>query len=198
MAFEFKNCTLSDGTEIKGLYEIQPKIFGDSRGYFLESWNQARYSEAEVDASWIQDNESKSRYGVLRGLHYQAAPYTQAKLVRVMQGKVLDIALDIRRGSPTFGRHVAVELSDENKYQIFIPRGFAHGFAVLSEEVLFAYKCDNCYMPSHERGIAFNDPALGIDWKLEPGHCILSDKDRKNPLFADAELFDFNTKEYLA
>jgi len=185
-------------TEIPEVKIIVPKVFGDARGYFLESWNQAKYTEAGVDAGWIQDNESKSRYGVLRGLHYQAAPYTQAKLVRVMQGKVLDIALDIRRGSPTFGRHIAVELSDENKYQLFIPRGFAHGFAVLSKEVLFAYKCDNRYMPSHERGIAFDDPALGIDWQIDLKNCILSDKDLKNPKFAEAELFDFNTKEYLA
>ena len=185
-------------TEIPEVKVIVPKVFGDDRGFFLESWNRAKYAEAGVDADWVQDNESKSRFGVLRGLHYQAAPYTQAKLVHVMQGKVLDIVVDIRRGSPTFGQNVAVELSGENKYQLFIPRGFAHGFAVLSEEAMFAYKCDNRYMPSHERGIAFDDPSLGIDWKIDLKNAILSDKDRKNPKFADAELFDFNTKEYLA
>ena len=185
-------------TEIPDVKIVIPKVFGDVRGYFFESWNQAKFEECGIACSWVQDNESKSRFGVLRGLHYQAAPYTQAKLVHVMQGKVLDIVVDIRRGSPTFGRHIAVELSGENKHQLFIPRGFAHGFAVLSDEVLFAYKCDNRYMPSHERGIAFDDPALGIDWKIDLNNCILSDKDRKNPKFADAELFDFNTKEYLA
>jgi dTDP-4-dehydrorhamnose 3,5-epimerase len=126
----------------------------------------------------------------LRGLHYQLPPYTQAKLVRVIRGKVLDIAVDLRKGSPFFGKHTAVELSGENKYQLYIPRGFAHGFAVLSEEAVFAYKCDNRYMPSHERGIAFDDPELGIDWQLEAGDRILSDKDKKNPSFKEAELFD--------
>ena len=184
-------------TAIPEVKIVIPRVFGDARGYFFESWTREKYEAAGIRCDWMQDNESKSRFGVLRGLHYQAAPYTQAKLVRVMHGAVLDVAVDIRKGSPTFGRHVAVELSDENKYQIFVPRGFAHGFVVLSEEVLFAYKCDNRYMPSHERGIAFDDPALGIDWKVGLDHYILSEKDTRNPLFKDAELFDYQTKEYL-
>ena len=184
-------------TAIPEVKIIEPKVFGDARGYFFEAWNEEKYRAAGIDCHWVQDNESRSRFGVLRGLHWQAAPYTQAKLVRVMEGAVLDVAVDIRRGSPTFGKHVAVELSSDNKRQLFVPRGFAHGFAVLSESVLFAYKCDNLYMPSHERGMAFNDPALGIDWRVTLDEYILSDKDRKNPLFADAECFDFQTKEYL-
>ena len=184
-------------TEIGDVKIVEPRIFGDARGYFFESWNEKDFREAGIDCRWVQDNESKSRAGVLRGLHFQAAPYTQAKLVRVIAGAVLDVALDIRRGSPTFGKHVAVELSAENKRQLFVPRGFAHGFAVLSEEVIFAYKCDNTYMPSHERGIAFDDPVLGIDWRIDMSRAILSEKDKKNPLFKDAELFDYTTKEYL-
>lgn len=176
---------------------IEPNVFGDSRGYFFESWSEKAYQDAGIDCKWVQDNESRSRYGVLRGLHYQAAPYTQAKLVRVIQGTVLDVAVDIRKGSPTFGQHVAVELSGENKRQLFVPRGFAHGFVVLSEDVIFAYKCDNFYKPSHERGLLFRDPALGIDWKLPDGAFLLSAKDTVNPLFADTELFDYNTKDYL-
>ena len=184
-------------TNIPEVKIIIPKVFGDARGYFFESWNDAKYEAAGITGNWIQDNESKSRFGVLRGLHYQAAPYTQAKLVRVIEGAVLDVAVDIRRGSPTFGQHVAVELSSENKYQLYVPRGFAHGFVVLSETVLFAYKCDNAYMPSHERGIAFDDPALGIDWKVNLSEYILSPKDTQNPRFADAEVFDYNSGEYL-
>lgn len=174
-------------TAIPDVLILEPKVFGDARGYFFESWNLANYREIGIDCDWIQDNESRSRFGVLRGLHFQAAPYTQAKLVRVISGAVLDVAVDIRRGSATFGRHVAVELSGDNKRQLFIPRGFAHGFAVLSDEVVFSYKCDNSYMPSHERGVAFDDPALGIDWQVNPGEWILSEKDRHNPLFAEAE-----------
>ena len=177
---------------------IKPQVFGDNRGYFLESWNQAKYTDSGIDCNWIQDNESKSKYGVLRGLHYQAAPYTQAKLVRVIDGRVLDIAVDIRKNSPTFGKYLAVELSGENKYQLFIPRGFAHGFAVLSESAVFAYKCDNRYMPSHERGIAFNDPAIGIDWQIDLAQALLSEKDQHNPLLADAEIFDYNRQDYLS
>lgn len=184
-------------TAIPEVKIIIPKVFGDARGYFFESWNAAKYAEAGITANWIQDNESKSRFGVLRGLHFQAAPYTQAKLVRVIEGAVLDVALDIRRNSPTFGKHVAIELSSDNKRQLYIPRGFAHGFVVLSESVLFAYKCDNAYMPSHERGIAFNDPALGIDWRVNLSEYILSPKDTQNPLFVDAEVFDYNTGDYL-
>ena len=176
---------------------IEPAVFGDNRGYFFESWNCARYVEAGIDCNWVQDNESSSSYGVLRGLHYQAAPYTQAKLVRVIEGCVLDVAVDIRRGSPTFGQHVAVELSGENKRQLFIPRGFAHGFAVLSERAVFAYKCDNIYMPGHEQGIAFNDPELNIDWRINPADRILSSKDLQNPPLAKAELFDFAGGDHL-
>lgn len=184
-------------TEIPEVLIVEPKVFGDARGYFFESWNKAAYEAAGIHCNFIQDNESKSRFGVLRGLHYQAAPYTQAKLVRVISGAVLDVAVDIRKGSPTFGRHVAVELSAENKRQLFVPRGFAHGFVVLSEEVVFAYKCDNAYAPSHERGIAFDDPALGVDWRVKVDRFILSPKDTKNPKLAEAEVFDLNNPEYL-
>ena len=183
--------------EIQDVKIIEPKIFGDARGYFFESWSDQRYRDAGIDCSWVQDNESRSRFGVLRGLHYQAAPYTQAKLVRVILGAVLDVAVDIRKGSPTFGKHVAVELSGENKRQLFVPRGFAHGFVVLTDDVIFQYKCDNLYAPSHERGIAFNDPALGIDWKVQVEHFILSPKDTVNPLLKDAELFEISNPEYL-
>ncbi len=174
-------------TELDGVVIIEPKVFGDARGYFFESYHADRYKEAGIDCDFIQDNESKSKYGVLRGLHYQMPPYIQAKLVRVVQGSVLDIAVDIREGSPTFGKHVAVELSAENKRQLFVPRGFAHGFVVLSEEVIFTYKCDNLYMPSCERGILFNDPALGIDWQVKIEDMLLSDKDRVNPLLCEAD-----------
>lgn len=185
-------------TALDGVVLIKPKIFGDSRGYFSETYNKNELEEAGIRADFIQDNESMSRYGVVRGLHYQKAPYTQAKLVRVIQGSVLDVVVDIRIGSPTFGQYVAVELSCENKLQMFVPRGFAHGFAVISDKVIFAYKCDNVYMPSHECGVAFDDPALSIDWCVDAEKMILSDKDQKNPLLADAELFDFCTKDYLA
>lgn len=173
---------------LEGVKIIIPEIFGDQRGYFLESWNASVYSAAGICAQWVQDNESCSRSGVVRGLHYQLYPYTQAKLVRVICGKVLDVVVDLRKNSPSFGRHLAIELSEENKYQLFIPRGFAHGFAVLSEKAVFSYMCDNVYMPSHERGIAFNDPQLGIDWQIPADKMILSAKDMKNPLFKDAIL----------
>ena len=179
-------------TAIPEVLIIEPKVFGDDRGYFFESWNKSRFEEYGINADFVQDNESKSRFGVVRGLHYQLPPYTQAKLVRVISGSVLDVAVDIRKNSPTFGKHVAVELSAENKRQLFVPRGFAHGFAVLSDEVVFAYKCDNIYMPSHERGIAFNDPELDIDWIVKPDSFILSPKDTANPSFADADIQDFN------
>lgn len=182
-------------TAVPDVKIIEPKVFCDGRGYFFESWSSVRYAALGIDCNWVQDNESRSRAGVLRGLHYQLAPYTQAKLVRVIEGAVLDVAVDIRRGSPTFGKYVAVELSGENKRQLFVPRGFAHGFAVLSEEVVFAYKCDNIYMPSHERGIAYDDPELGIDWG--GSGFLVSEKDRKNPLFSEAELFCFQNKDYL-
>lgn len=174
-------------TDINGVFIIEPKVFGDARGYFFESWSEAKLAEAGIKCRFVQDNESKSSFGVLRGLHYQAAPYTQAKLVRVIQGSVLDVAVDIRKNSPTYGKYIAVELSGENKRQLFIPRGFAHGFAVLSEEAVFAYKCDNIYMPSAERGIAFNDPDLNIDWKIKPEKWNLSVKDTQHPAFVDIE-----------
>ena len=172
-------------TALPGVLIIEPKVFGDTRGYFFESWNQATYEAAGITGNWLQDNESLSCFGVLRGLHYQAAPYTQAKIVRVFTGTVLDVAVDIRKGSPTYGRHIAVELSGENKRQLYIPRGFAHGFVVLSDQAVFSYKCDNVYMPSSERGIMFNDPDLGIDWRIAPDKILLSDKDKKHPAFAD-------------
>lgn len=174
-------------TAISGVVIIEPNVFGDNRGYFFESWSKASYQKANIDCNFIQDNESKSKFGVLRGLHWQAAPYTQAKLVRVISGKVLDVAVDIRKNSPTYGQHVAVELSAANKRQLFIPRGFAHGFSVLSDEVIFAYKCDNLYHPESERGLAFDDPALGIDWKVQSDNYNLSPKDAINPCLADIE-----------
>ena len=182
--------------EIPEILIIEPDIFQDKRGYFFESWNQQKYTDSGISCDFVQDNESESCYGVLRGLHYQLPPYTQAKLVRVIQGTVLDVAVDIRKGSPTFGKHVAVELSGENKRQLFIPRGFAHGFAVLSEKVVFAYKCDNVYMPSHERGIRFNDPALQIQWKIKEQNMILSPKDLHYPNLNEAEVFEFQNQEY--
>ena len=174
-------------TGLSGVLIVEPKVFGDARGYFFESWNRAAFEAAGITNEWMQDNESKSCFGVLRGLHYQAAPYTQAKIVRAVVGSVLDVVVDIRKGSPTYGKHIAVELSAENKRMLYIPRGFAHGFAVLSGEAVFAYKCDNVYMPSAERGILFNDPALAIDWRIAPEKTILSDKDKKHPLLADIE-----------
>ena len=174
-------------TQLPGVLILEPKVFGDSRGYFFESWNQAAFEAAGITNQWVQDNESKSCYGVLRGLHYQAAPYTQAKIVRAIVGTVLDVAVDIRKGSPTFGKHVAVELSGENKRQLYIPRGFAHGFAVLSDEAVFAYKCDNLYAPAADRGVLFSDPAIGIDWRIDVSKALLSDKDKKHPAFAEIE-----------
>ncbi len=174
-------------TSIDGLIIIEPRIFGDNRGYFFETWKKETYAEVGITCDFVQDNESKSSYGVLRGLHWQATPYTQAKLVRVVSGSVLDVAVDIRKGSLTFGKYEAVELSGENKRQLFIPRGFAHGFAVLSEEAIFVYKCDNIYMPSAERGMRFDDPALGIDWRIKPDCWNLSEKEKKHPMFDDIE-----------
>ena len=172
-------------TPIDGLCILEPRVFGDARGYFFESWNEAAYAEAGITCRFVQDNESCSRFGVLRGFHWQAAPHTQAKLVRVIRGAVLDVTVDIRAGSPTFGKHFAVELTGDNKRQIFIPRGFAHGFAVLSDEAIFVYKCDRPYAPAAERGLRFDDPALAIDWRIRPGEWILSDKDRRHPALAD-------------
>ena len=182
-------------TEIPDVKIIEPHLFADARGYFMESWNAAKYEAAGIGCHWVQDNESLSCRAVVRGLHYQLPPYTQAKLVRVIRGRVLDVAVDIRRDSPSFGRYAAVELSAENHRQLFIPRGFAHGFAVLSAEALFQYKCDNFYMPACERGIAPDDPELNINWQIPPADRIMSDKDQKNPLWEAAELFD--TLEYM-
>ncbi|AZS31934.1 dTDP-4-dehydrorhamnose 3,5-epimerase [Butyricimonas faecalis] len=173
-------------TEIEGLVILEPQVFGDDRGYFFESFSLKRFEEKVSKTVFVQDNESKSKYGVLRGLHYQLPPYTQAKLVRVVKGRVLDVAVDIRKGSPTFGKHVAVELSEENKLQFFLPKGFAHGFAVLSEEAVFQYKCDEYYAPDHEGAIRYDDPELGIDWKLPVEDIILSEKDKKHPRLQDA------------
>lgn len=177
---------------------IEPQIFGDNRGYFIESYNKLKFPTQYQYIDFIQDNESKSLKGVLRGLHYQLAPFCQSKLVRVIQGSVIDVAVDIRQGSPTFGQHVAVELTGENKKQLFVPRGFAHGFVVTSPDTVFSYKCDNYYSPEHDRGILFNDPALNIDWKLEESELILSEKDKKHPLLKDAkDLFDYKQDLYV-
>ena len=184
-------------TPIEGLLVIEPKVFRDARGYFVETYNEQRYHEAGVDATFVQDNQSCSSFGVVRGLHFQLPPHAQSKLVRVVSGRVLDVAVDIRRGSPTFGKHVAVELSDENKRQLFIPRGFAHGFVVLSEEVVFQYKCDDFYAPECEGAIAWDDPALGIDWRIPQKDVRLSQKDMQHPVMADApELFDYTVDYY--
>lgn len=176
-------------TEIEGVIIIEPKVFGDDRGYFFESFSQRKFEEKVCKTTFVQDNESKSKYGVLRGLHFQKSPYAQAKLVRVVKGKVLDVAVDIRKDSPTFGKHVATEISEDNKRQLFIPKGFAHGFVVLSEEAIFQYKCDNYYAQEYEGGILWNDPTLNIDWKLPMEDIILSEKDKKNPYFKDLKLY---------
>ena len=177
-------------TEIAGVYVIKPKVFQDARGYFMEAWKQAEFNEHVGRVDFIQDNESKSSYGVLRGLHYQKREYSQAKLVRVIKGKVLDVAVDIRKSSPTFGKHVMVELSEENKSQFFIPRGFAHGFLVLSDEAVFTYKVDNPYAPQAEAGIRWNDPDLAIEWPIDPAKVLTSEKDLKQPFLRDAEVFE--------
>ena len=172
-------------TDIEGLLVIEPRVFGDSRGYFFESYNTKAFEEAVGNVTFVQDNESKSSYGVVRGLHFQKPPYAQAKLVRVVKGKVLDVAVDLRKNSPTFGKYVAMELSEENHRQMFIPRGFAHGFSVLSEEVIFQYKCDNYYTPQSEGAIAWDDPDLAIDWQVPYEKVILSEKDSKHPMLRD-------------
>ena len=174
-------------TEIEGVKIIEPMVFGDARGYFFEVWSRAKFAEVGIEADFVQDNESFSTYGVLRGFHYQLPPYTQAKLVRVIEGRVLDVVVDIRKGSPTFGKSVSIELSGENKRQLFAPRGMAHGFAVLSATAIFAYKCDNIYAPTHERSIRFNDPKLGIDWQIPPENYLLSKKDLEGVPFEEAE-----------
>ncbi|HCY41399.1 MAG TPA: dTDP-4-dehydrorhamnose 3,5-epimerase [Prolixibacteraceae bacterium] len=179
-------------TSIPGLLILEPRVFADTRGYFLESYNQQKLSEAGISTVFVQDNESKSGRGVIRGLHYQLEPYAQSKLVRVIQGSVYDVAVDCRKGSPTFGQSFGLELSEENKLQFFIPKGFAHGFSVLSETAVFSYKCDAFYNPAAERGILYNDPALQINWRIDVSEAIVSGKDMILPLFADAEMnFEF-------
>lgn len=176
---------------IEGVWVIEPKVFNDQRGYFFEAWKQAEFDEhIGRHVSFIQDNESKSSYGVLRGLHYQKGEFSQAKLVRVIKGCVLDVAVDIRKSSSTFGKYVAVELSEENKRQFFIPRGFAHGFLVLSDEAIFTYKVDNVYAPQAEASIRWNDETIGIDWPIDAKDVLTSEKDLKACLIQEAELFD--------
>ena len=172
-------------TNIEGVVIIEPRIFKDDRGYFFESFSQREFEEKVCKTTFVQDNESKSSYGVLRGLHFQKPPFAQSKLVRVIKGAVLDVAVDIRKGSPTFGQYVSVELTGENHRQFFIPRGFAHGFSVLSEEVIFQYKCDNFYSPQSEGAIAWNDPDLNIDWRIPAEKVVLSEKDSKHPRLKD-------------
>lgn len=184
-------------TEIEGVVIIEPRIFNDARGYFFESFSERDFCKEVREVRFVQDNESKSSYGVLRGLHFQKPPFCQSKLVRVIKGAVLDVAVDIRKGSPTFGKYVAVELTEDNQRQFFIPRGFAHGFSVLSDEVIFQYKCDNFYAPQSEGAIAWNDPDLNIDWRIPAEKVILSEKDKNHPCLKDAEwLFDFNENLY--
>ena len=180
------------------VFLIHPRRFGDNRGWFTEVYSEKRFGEIGIDCHFVQDNHSLSvPAGTLRGLHFQKPPSAQGKLVRVLRGAVLDVAVDIRKGSPTFGKHVAVELTDENKRQLFVPRGFAHGFVVLSEIAVFQYKCDNLYAPQEEGAIAWNDPAIGIDWKIDPSVVLLSEKDKKHPFLADSDyLFDFNENLY--
>ena len=175
-------------TNIEGVFIIEPKVFGDSRGYFFESFNVREFREKTgLEINFVQDNESRSHYGVLRGLHFQRPPYAQSKLVRCVQGAVLDVAVDIRSSSPTYGQHIAVELTEDNHRQFFIPKGFAHGFAVLSETAVFQYKCDEFYHPEADGGISILDDGLGIDWKIPTDKVLLSDKDTKHPLFKDFE-----------
>lgn len=172
-------------TDIEGLVIIEPRLFKDARGYFFESFSEREFAEKVAPVKFVQDNESRSSYGVLRGLHFQKPPYAQAKLVRVVKGRVLDVAVDLRKGSPTYGKYVAVELSEDNHLQFFLPRGFAHGFCVLSDEVVFQYKCDNYYAPQSEGAVIWNDPDLGIDWRIPQEDVVLSDKDRCHPAFKE-------------
>lgn len=170
-------------TPIEGLLIVKPRVFADSRGFFIESYNAQKYFEAGIEANFVQDNMSQSQYGVIRGLHYQIAPYAQAKLVSVVVGSVWDVAVDIREGSPTYGQWYGVELNSDEKTQFYIPKGFAHGFSVLSESAIFSYKCDELYHPESERGIMYNDPAFNIDWKIPAEKAIISEKDTKHPGF---------------
>lgn len=184
-------------TDIEGVVIIEPRIFKDSRGYFFESYSKREFDKKVCPVDFVQDNESMSAKGVMRGLHFQRPPYTQSKLVRCVRGRVLDVAVDIRKGSPTYGRHVAVELSEDNHRQFFVPRGFAHGFAVLSDIAVFQYKCDNYYHPESDGGISIADESLGIDWLVDPSEAILSEKDTRHPLLCDFDSpFDINTDLY--
>ena len=179
-------------TDIEGVLIIEPRVFPDARGYFFERYNKKVFDAEVRPVDFVQDNESCSTRGVMRGLHFQRPPYAQAKLVRCVKGRVLDVAVDIRKGSPTYGRHVAVELTEDNHRQFFIPRGFAHGFAVLSDVAVFQYKCDNYYAPQADGGISIRDTSLGIDWQIDPAEANLSEKDMKHPLFADFDSpFDY-------
>lgn len=184
-------------TKLEGVCIIEPSVFADDRGYFFESFSQKEFETKICKTVFVQDNESKSTYGVLRGLHYQTPPYAQSKLVRVVRGMVLDVAVDIRSGSATFGQYVAVELSGDNQRQFFVPRGFAHGFVVLSDEVVFQYKCDNFYAPKNEGALAWNDPYLDIDWQIPVEDVILSEKDKYHPELKNIELvFDYKVGQY--
>lgn len=184
-------------TDIDGVFIIEPRVFNDARGYFFESYSERDFNAQVREIHFVQDNESKSSYGVMRGLHFQRPPFTQSKLVRCVKGAVLDVAVDIRKGSPTYGQHVAVELTEDNHRQFFVPRGFAHGFAVLSEEAVFQYKCDNFYHPEADGGISILDTSLGIDWRIPTDKAILSEKDTKHPLLADFDSpFDINVPLY--
>ena len=177
-------------TSIKGVWVIEPKVFADKRGYFFESWKKEEFESHIGKVDFVQDNESRSSYGVLRGLHYQKGEFSQAKLVRVIKGKVLDVAVDLRKSSPTFGKYVAVELSEDNKRQFFIPRGFAHGFVVLSDDAIFTYKVDNVYAPQAEAGIKWNDETVNVEWPIPAADVIVSDKDDKAVALKDAEVFE--------
>ncbi len=177
-------------TSVKGVWIIEPKVFGDARGYFFESWKKEEFEQHIGKVDFVQDNESRSSYGVLRGLHYQKGEHSQAKLVRVIKGAVLDVAVDIRKSSPTFGRYVAVELSEDNKRQLFIPRGFAHGFLVLSDDAIFTYKVDNVYAPQAEASILWNDEDIDIEWPIDVANILTSEKDRNASLLKDAEVFE--------
>ena len=184
-------------TAIEDVVIIEPDVFGDARGYFFESYSQKKFDEQVRKVKFVQDNESKSKYGVLRGLHFQKGKDAQSKLVRVVKGRVLDVAVDIRKGSTTFGKYVAVELTEDNHRQLFVPRGFAHGFSVLSEEAIFQYKCDNLYAPQAEGAVAWNDPEIGIDWGLPAEDVLLSAKDAAHPQLSEAtDLFDYNIDYY--
>lgn len=185
-------------TAIEGVVIIEPRIFKDARGYFFESFSKREFDEKVRPTDFVQDNESMSSKGVMRGLHFQRPPFTQSKLVRCVKGKVLDVAIDIRKGSPTYGKHVAVELSEDNHLQFFVPRGFAHGFAVLSDVAVFQYKCDNYYHPEADGGVSIADESLRIDWRIDPKEAVLSDKDTRHPLLKDFDSpFDYNSALYL-